>query len=188
MALGQELLAAASVTGRVCVGLVFVLAATQKAQHWRIFSGVVANYRLLPQVLVAPVAGLLPPAEMLLGIILLSAQARMFGALAAIALLGLFATAMAVNLRRGRSHIDCGCGQSFLRQHLRWLLVWRNAGLAVLLLPSLIFTSAMTLSAVLSGVAAGLAFFVLYLLLNVLSALPPVEARPTNAFAPQHIA
>jgi hypothetical protein len=176
-ALLQELLAAASVAGRVCVGLVFVLAATQKAQHWRIFSAVVANYRLLPRILVAPVATLLPPAEMLVGLLLLSAQLRPFGAIAAIALLGIFALAMAINLRRGRVHIDCGCGQSFLKQTLRWMLVGRNAGLAALLVPSLVFTKPMAMTTALSGVAAGLAFFLLYLMLNVFSALPPVEAH-----------
>jgi hypothetical protein len=176
-ALLHELLAAVSVAGQVCVGLVFVLAAVQKLQHWRIFAGVLANYRLLPPLLVAPAAILLPPAEILVGLLLLSAQLRPLGALAAIALLVLFAMAMAINLRRGRSEIDCGCGHSFLKQNLAWLLVGRNAGLAALLVPSLLFTSPMAMPTALSGVAAGVAFFVLYLLLNVLSALPPVQAR-----------
>ena len=47
-------------------------------------------------------------------------------ALVAMALLALFAAAMAINIRRGRDHIDCGCGQSFLRQTLSWMLVARN--------------------------------------------------------------
>jgi hypothetical protein len=176
-ALLQELLAVASVAGRVCAGLVFILAATQKTQHWRIFFAVVANYRLLPGWAVAPVAILLPPVEMLVGILLLSAQPGPFGALAGIFLLGVFAAAMAINLRRGRSLIDCGCGHSFLKQTLGWALVARNAGLAGLLVPSLLFTKSMAMATALSGVAAGLAFFMLYLLLNVISALPPAEAR-----------
>ena len=179
-ALLHALLAAAAEAGRVCVGLVFVLAAVQKAQHWRIFSGVLGNYRLLPRPLVSPVAILLPPTEMLVGLLLLSAQFRPLGDLAAMVLLCLFGMAMAINLRRGRSEIDCGCGRSLLKQNLRWLLVWRNAGLAALLVPSLLDTRPMVVTTALSGVAAGLAFFLLYLLLNVLSALP-VEARPTNA-------
>ena len=187
MALEQDVLAAASVAGRVCVGLVFVWAAVQKIQHWRIFSGVVANYRLLPGAAVRPAAILLPPVEMMVGLLLLSAQLRPVGAWSAMALLAVFATAMAVNLRRGRSHIDCGCGQSFLRQELRWLLVGRNAVLALLLLPSLLFSYAMPIAVSLSGVAAGLALYLLYLLLNAFSALPPVEAR-RQRFAPQHIA
>jgi hypothetical protein len=177
MGLEQQLLAASSVAGRVCVGLVFILAATQKTQHWRVFSGVVANYRLLPRPLIVPVAALLPPTEMLLGILLLSAQFRPFGALGAAALLGLFAAAMAINLQRGRSQIDCGCGQSFLKQNLSWTLVWRNAGLAALLAPSLIFTGPTAMPVVLTGVGAGFGFFLLYLLLNLFSALPQAQAH-----------
>jgi hypothetical protein len=176
-ALLQELLATAAVAGRVCVGLVFLLAALHKAQHWRIFSAVLANYRLLPQALVAPIAFLLPPTETVVGILLLSSQLRRFGAVSAIALLGLFALAMAINIRRGRTQIDCGCGHSLLKQTLSWLLVWRNAALAALLAPSLLFTTPIAITTALSGVAAGLALFLLYLLLNALSALPPVEAR-----------
>jgi len=177
MDLGQELATALSVAGRICVGLVFVLAATQKAQHWRIFSGVLANYRLLPRALVAPAAILLPPAELAVGLLLLSAQLRPWGEAAAIALLGLFALAMAINVRRGRTLIDCGCGQSVLKQTLSWTLVSRNAGLVALLLPSLSFADPATIPVALSGAAAGLAFFVVYLLFNALSALPPVDAR-----------
>jgi uncharacterized membrane protein YphA (DoxX/SURF4 family) len=175
--LEQQLLAASSVAGRICVGLVFILAATQKTQHWRIFSGVLANYHLLPQTLVTPVAALLPPAEMLVGILLLSAQIRPFGALAAVVLLSVFAVAMAINLNRGRSEIDCGCGHSFLKQNLSWVLVGRNAGLVALLIPSLIFTKVMPAPLLLTGVAAGLGLFLLYLLLNLFSALPQAQAH-----------
>lgn len=171
-AMEHQLLAAACVAGRVCVGLVFLLAAAQKAGHWRILSGVIANYRLLPRAMVAPAAALLPPLEMLVAILLLGALAMPWAALASIALLALFATAMAINLKRGRDQIDCGCGESFLKQSLRWTLVIRNAVLAALLLPSFIVTDPVPPAALLSGVSAGLAFFLLYLLLNTLSALP----------------
>jgi hypothetical protein len=171
-AMGHELLATLSVAGRVCVGLVFLLAAAQKASHWRILSGVISNYRLLPRMAVVPAAALLPPLEMIVGVLLLSAMAMPWAALASIALLAVFAAAMAINLRRGRSAIDCGCGQSFLAQRLSWTLVARNAVLAGLLLPSLAVRGPMTLSAALTGVGAGLAFFLLYFLFNAISALP----------------
>ena len=114
--------------------------------------------------------------ELIVGLLLLSAQMVPWAQAAAIALLALFAAAMAINIRRGRAHIDCGCGQSFLKQSLRWSLVARNGALALLLLPSLA-TAAMPMSLVLSGVAGGLAFFLLTLVLNTLSALPPVDVR-----------
>ena len=173
-AIGHELWLVLSVAGRVCAGLVFLLAGFQKTQHWKILPGVIANYRLLPRSAVPLVSALLPPLEIIIGLLLLSAFAMPWGPLAAIALLALFAAAMAINLRRGRSFIDCGCGQSFLKQTLRWTLVARNAVLALLLLPSLVGAS-MTWAP--SGVAAGLAFFLLYLVLNTISALPPALVR-----------
>jgi hypothetical protein len=173
----HDLLAAVSVAGRTCAGLVFVLAATQKAMHWRILPGVISNYRLLPRWMNWPVAALLPPLEMVLGIALLSAQLKPWPELAAIALLLLFAAAMAINVGRGRDQIDCGCGESFLRQSLSWGLVARNGVLAVLLAPSLVMTERMGMSLAVSSAAAGIGLFLLYLLFNILAALPPVERR-----------
>lgn len=172
MALGHQLLAAFSVAGRVCVGLVFLTAAAQKISHWRILPGVIANYRLLPDWAVTPAASLLPPVEMVVAALLLSAWFQPWPALAAMSLLVLFASAIAINLKRGRDSIDCGCGQSFLKQTLGWTLVWRNVGLALLLLPSLLVSGAWTMPVVLSGMAAGLGFFLLYLALNIFAALP----------------
>ena len=176
-ALMHELFAAAWIAGRICVGLVFLLAAAQKAMHWRIVPGVIANYRLVPRWMVLPAAALLPPAEMFLAIVLLSGQFQPWPAIAAMVLLVLFATAMAINLRRGRDHIDCGCGETFLRQTLNGALVARNCVLAVLLVPSLAAAAPIALSSALSGVAAGVGLFLLYLLLNILAALPPADAR-----------
>lgn len=172
--IGHELWAVLSVAGRICTGLVFAAAGVQKARHWKILPGVIANYRLLPRFAVASASALLPPLEMIIGVLLLSGLLTPWAPLAALALLFAFAAAMAINLRRGRSSIDCGCGQSFLKQTLRWTLVARNAGLALLLLPSLSMPAAAFAP---SGIAAGLAFFLLYLVLNTICALPPVEAR-----------
>jgi hypothetical protein len=160
------------VAGQICVGLVFLLAAAQKVSHWRILRGVIANYRLLPSWAVMPATSLLPPLEMILAVLLLLAWFKPWPALCALSLLMLFATAIAINLKRGRAHIDCGCGQSFLKQSLSWTLVWRNAGLAALLLPSLLLSGPGTMPIALTGVAAGLGFFLLYLALNIFAALP----------------
>jgi hypothetical protein len=172
MALWGEFLSITAEAGRVCVGLILLLAAVQKAQAWRLLAGVIANYRLLPSWAVLPAAGLLPPLELLLAVCLLSAPLEPWPELAAIALLILFAGAMAINIVRGRTHIDCGCGQAFLAQHLSGPLVVRNFVLAALLLPSLLPQGPMPMSALLSAAAAGLGFFLLYLLFNLLDALP----------------
>src|SRR5438067_13576444 len=118
MALWGELLAVTAMAGRTCVGLVFLLAAVQKIQHWRLLAGVIANYRLLPGWTVGLVAALLPPLEMLVAVVLLSAGLQPWPAIAGIALLLVFAAAMAVNVARGRVPIACGFGQDFLAQQL----------------------------------------------------------------------
>jgi hypothetical protein len=161
----------AATTGQVCLALVFCTAALQKLRHRRVLEGVVANYRILPRALVAPASRSLPIAEMTVGLLLLSGVVPAVAAGAAILLLCAFAWAMAVNLRRGRSDIDCGCHQSFLRQTLRWSLVWRNLVLAALLLPALAPVGAdHALWPI--GAAAGASLFLLYLLFNTLSSLP----------------
>jgi hypothetical protein len=172
MVTGGEILSVATETGRVCLGLVFLLAAVHKAQGWRLLSGVISSYQLLPRWAVGSAAALLPPLELLLALSLLSAQWHPWPELAVMALLLLFAAAMAINIWRGRTHIDCGCGQEFLAQHLSWALVMRNLFLAVLVLPSIMASESVPTPAALIGIAAGIGFFLLYLLFNLLSALP----------------
>ena len=62
-------------------------------------------------------------------------RATAAGSAAAAILLGLFSVAIGINLARGRSHIDCGCFQSALRQQLSISLLVRNGFLIALALP-----------------------------------------------------
>jgi len=131
-----SILVETGLTGAIGTGIVFVEAGLAKLRHRDLVPGVVANYRLLPELLVAPVATLLPLVELGLGLGLIAGAVtggalRLF-ALPAAALLLLFAGAMAINIRRGRQAIDCGCGRSHLRQPLSWGLVARNGVLALL--------------------------------------------------------
>ncbi len=176
-----ELLSVAGLAGRVCAGLVFVFAAADKILHWRILEGVIRNYRLLPEAMVRPAAYLLPPLELVIGCALLSGMVVVPAAASAMALLLLFAAAMAVNIRRGRQFIDCGCHQSFLRQTLRPALVARNMILAALLAPSFALPQTLPGGAGV-GIAAGIALFLFYLLANTVAALPGFDGRA----APEH--
>jgi hypothetical protein len=158
---------------RIAAALIFFTAAISKMRSWRTFEGVVANYRLLPGPLPRAVAWLLPPAELVL------AAALSVGApgseLAAGALLAVFGAALGVNLLRGRTHIDCGCFDSTLKQPLRWSLVLRNAVLALLLVTaarSRDAAGAWDFTTLLLGVLGGSAFFIVVQGANVLTALP----------------
>jgi len=100
--------------------------------------GVVRNYRVLPASLALPAAGVLLLAGALTAAALLWPSTRRLGACAAAVQLILFAAAMAINLRRGRSRIDCGCFGSRLRQGLSAWMAVRNLALALLALSLLL--------------------------------------------------
>ncbi len=167
----------AVVTGAVVlgVGLVFLAAAFGHWRHRAVMAGVVGNYRLLPAWAVAPVAMLLPLVELALGIALLLApvlRVLALGAgLAAAGLLLVFALAMAVNLRRGRGFIDCGCGDPDTRQPLSWWLVGRNVLLALPLLFAGLLWQPLGGLDLLSVMTGGLAVALGYTLFNALVAL-----------------
>jgi hypothetical protein len=164
---------------RTLIALIFLSAAIGKMRNWQIFRGVVANYRLLPQVLVGPVTYALPPAEAAIGAALPTGLLMPWPAAAAAGLLSVFAVAMGINLLRGRRHIDCGCFQGTLKQPLRWTLVSRNALLALLLTAAAAAPSGRPDGwTVVNGLLAGGALFVVLQSLNALWAVIPAVRRP----------
>ena len=158
---------------RVLVALVFLTAEVGKLRHRVVFQGVVANYRLLPQIAVPAFALLLPPVEIAVAAGLLFAPSS-WSAVCAAALLILFAVAMAINIQRGRRHIDCGCFQGALKQTLSWILVARNAGLTLLLaVPATVAAGALAPSGAAEALLAGTVLFVLLQSMNVLWSVVP---------------
>ena len=122
------------------LALVFLQGGAAKLMAHDEFQGVVTSYRLLPSAMVPAFAGLLPLAELAAGIGVILPATRSSGAALACALLVMFALAMAINLARGRTEIDCGCFKSGFRQTISGWLVGRNlvlaAGAALLWLPA----------------------------------------------------
>jgi hypothetical protein len=119
-----------------------------------------AGYRLLPPRMV-PAAAIVLPLLTLCASLLLPwpATAHAGGALG-LALIALFTAAIAINLHRGRTDIDCGCGGAG-GQHISRGLVVRNIILLVILAvasmgPASSVTDPMALVAALGG-AAGIA-------------------------------
>ena len=111
---------------------VFAVAGVAKLRDADAFAGVVANYRVLPDRLTRPVAWLLAPLEVALALCVLVPVTRAPAAAALAVLLLLFAGAMAVNLRRGRTGIDCGCAIGLLKERISWPMVARNLALAAI--------------------------------------------------------
>lgn len=118
-------------TFALTLALVFASAAVSKSLAWGEFEGVVQNFRVLPNALVPAVTWVLPPLELVLALMVLFPPTRAFAASLMFVLLVVFGAAIAVNVLRGRTDIDCGCFRSALRQHLSWWMVLRNAVLAL---------------------------------------------------------
>ena len=93
-----------------------------------------ADYQLLPDSLVRPVARLVPLLELAIAFALLLPVSRGWAALSAASLLALYAAAIGINLWRGRRDIDCGCAGPDQAQPLRPVLLLRNSVLVVLAL------------------------------------------------------
>ena len=76
-----------------------------------------------------------------------------FGALIAMALLLGYAGGMAINLRRGRDRIECGCGGA--AQPLSWSLIGRNIAIAALVASALFAPITLNLEGAIAAIGAG---------------------------------
>ena len=119
-----------SVAAGACLTLVFAQAAVHKVTDFGSFMGFVADYQIVPKSIEAAVARAVVAVEMALVVLLIIDATRIIGAMLAMILLSGYAAAIAINLRRGRVQILCGCGGA--PQYLSLLLVARNFVLSAL--------------------------------------------------------
>lgn len=93
---------------RLFVALVFIFAAQHKLRNRLDFEGIITQYRLTRASASPLLSWLIPAIELICAATLVLAPA--LGALCAAHLLTGYASAIFINLLRGRHHIDCGCG------------------------------------------------------------------------------
>jgi hypothetical protein len=164
-------IATAASTVNVAAGLLFLSAGARKLAHWQEFRGVVAAYRVLPEISTAPVAAAVIALELLLGTASILNRGMPLAGIGIASMLAVFAMAMAINLRRGRTSIDCGCFQTALRQPLEWRLVARNVVCSLIVLLASMAPDLSDSTHSLLALPAGAALFSLYLALNGVWAL-----------------
>jgi hypothetical protein len=126
---------------RAALGLLMAAAAVHKAVDLAAFNGTLRDYQILPTRFVAFAAPLIVVVEATIAIGLLLPDVAPLAAPLCGGLLLVYSGAIAVNLARGRRHIDCGClgprgrGQSRGEQTLSgWLLVRNGVLVAASLL------------------------------------------------------
>lgn len=122
---------------RASLVLLFGAAALHKLRDLRRFRAIVAEYRIVPAAL-APVAGVAIVAGEVAVAGTLALPSTRAGWAGAAALAGIYAVALAVNLRRGRRRLDCGCLGAGGRGTISWWLVGRNLVLVAIALAGVV--------------------------------------------------
>jgi uncharacterized membrane protein YphA (DoxX/SURF4 family) len=129
-----------SLAVRVSLGALFIYASLQKIADPPAFAQMLWNYRLLPGVLINPLALVLPWLELLAGAALVAGVLRKGASLVIAAMLLAFIGALSIDLMRGLA-VDCGCfSVDFVeRTHAEriWLMkvdIMRDLGMLLLAL------------------------------------------------------
>jgi hypothetical protein len=107
--------------------LIFVRGVWHKLNDHPMFRVILENYEIVSPRFVPAAAIAVTAAEAAIAIGLLFPASRSLAALSGLGILACYAIAIAINLRRGRVSIECGCGGP--GHGLSWILVWRNVGL-----------------------------------------------------------
>lgn len=93
---------------RCLVGGVFIYAGALKIRDPQAFADSIATFQLLPMAVINPLAIVLPPFEILVGLALMLGWWKRAMSLAVMILLAVFLVALASALARGLQ-VDCGC-------------------------------------------------------------------------------
>jgi len=115
----------------LALAALFGASAAHKIRTRREFVGIVRNYEIAPDWASAPAAALVILVETAIAAMLVAPETRGPGAFAAAGLLLAYGALMSVNILRGRTEIDCGCGFGPNRERLTTGLLVRNGLLAV---------------------------------------------------------
>lgn len=163
------------------LALVLIAAALPKLRHPDEFQSVVSNYRLLPEFLVAPFARMLPWLELACAIALLMTPARELAAWIATGLFLMFSLALAINVGRGRTHIDCGCvRRPASMSRIGMFHVLRALGLAGVSLYAAfvpVNLASISVASWLIGLASAVMLAMLYLAADVMVGLPETSSN-----------
>lgn len=96
----------------ICFTVLFIVAGIHKASNKAQFRANLTAYQILPASLIPLLATIIPLFEIFLGLAWVGNILPGIIPLLTAALLTIYTMAIGINLLRGRSYIDCGCGLS----------------------------------------------------------------------------
>jgi hypothetical protein len=155
--------------GTTFLALLFVRSLMHKVSDVERFKGFLANYGVLPSAWLIVGANVLMGVEGLIVVLLITPAFNYLGALMAIGLLMLYASVIGLNVVKGNTRIECGCGGPAM--HLSYCLVLRNILIACMGLPMvLIQNTKLPLIDATVAVACGAVLYLLYIVAEQLLA------------------
>ena len=122
---------AISLATALSIAALLAAAAVHKAAAFREFVATVQNYQLIFPTAAPIFAAVLIAAELSIAGAMVAPTTRAVAAFGAAAIFTLYGAAIATNILRGRSEIDCGCSFGAASDRLTPTLVLRNTLLAV---------------------------------------------------------
>jgi hypothetical protein len=147
---------------RVAMSIIFAQSAWHALRDPALHAARVAAYRVVPAWAATPAAWGLPLASAAAACMLLVPEMTHAGAALGLALMAAFTAVIAINVRRGRLYIDCGCGGA-QGQRISGGLVARNVVLMAMLAAACAAPAAGgDLAAAVAMVAGGAALVTLY--------------------------
>jgi hypothetical protein len=142
---------------RLAMAAILLAAALHAMRNWAAFSAIVQAYRLGPDGAARLAGRLVPPLEILAAFLLILPATQMAGQVLALFLMAVFTAAIGINLARGRTDIECGCGGE--SQTISGALIIRNGVLTACLAATLSVRSAWFADASSLVATVGLAAF-----------------------------
>ena len=116
---------------RILLGVVFIFAAVSKASEPESFAQSIANYKLLPLILINFLAVILPWIELCAGLLLIFGISVKENSAILSSLLFIFIVAISISLARGLD-IDCGCFGTVDGTRVGIMKILENVGLLIL--------------------------------------------------------
>jgi hypothetical protein len=115
------------------IALLFASAGVHKLRDIRRFDEIFTAYGVLPLLTRMHLSRLVPVLEVGVATGVLVDSCRPYAVAVGVILLLAYAAAIAVNLRRGRRDLACGCGGPDERRPIAAWMVWRNVFIALVL-------------------------------------------------------
>ncbi len=123
-----------------CMFVLFATAGAHKLSDRQTFLASLNDYRLVPPIIIPMLSFSIPLLEVCLALLWIFQWVQPLTAILSALLLSVYTLAIAINLARGRTHIDCGCNFSAVGETgslISPALLLRNSFLIILILGTL---------------------------------------------------